>query len=167
MPSHLKPARMFTRLTETIARLEAELANTRKDAATHAARASERDAEIARHARERQDLEIRIQAMQRDLLALDGLNLQATTALDRLELSRRDLQQELAQARDRADQACAERDGLAARLDELKLVEEKKASLSHILDGVRHRLRRRELEEERAILNRQALAHMVPEKNPR
>jgi uncharacterized coiled-coil protein SlyX len=171
MPRHEKPARLITRLTEAtrdkdveIARLQAALLDAQKTAALHLARQGERDLEQARCARERDHLEGRLRE-------LDALNASVAATLDGLEAA-------LAEQRQRAAEACAEaaglraeRDALAVRLvdlePELRVLEDKKTALTRILDGVRDRMRRRELEEERAILNRKAIASVAPARNLR
>ena len=175
-PLHEKPARLIARLTEVVRgkdaeidRLKAELDHARKSAALHLARESERDFEIARYARKRGELASRLQVAERDVAALDHLNAFATAALADLEASSAELRRQIDQARGEATQARAERDVLAARLEglepELQILEEKRSELTRILDDVRDRMRRRDLQDEQAILNRRTLAGAKPARN--
>lgn len=70
-----------------------------------------------------------------------------------------------------ADELAAGRDAVEAARSELardrSLLEEQRGELAHILDGVRDRMRRRELDAERAVLNRRAVASAAPGKNHR
>jgi len=65
--------------------------------------------------------------------------------------------------------AQARADDLASKVvhvqPQLALLAEQREDLTHILDTVRDRMRRKELQDEQAILNRQALTGARPEKN--
>ncbi len=56
---------------------------------------------------------------------------------------------------------------LAEIQPQLDLIAQQRADLEHILDGVRERMKRKEQENERAILNRKALASARPDFNRR
>lgn len=57
------------------------------------------------------------------------------------------------------------KDKLSEARPQLELVEKKKDELTHILDAVRDRMRRKELQEEQAILNRATVAGARPRRN--
>lgn len=102
------------------------------------------DADWAEAARQREELQTTV-ANQREVIATH----EAT--IIELESSRGGLARALAGAR--------------AELTSLADVDARRAELEHICDGVRERMRKREREAERAILNRRALVGLAPEVN--
>lgn len=70
----------------------------------------------------------------------------------------------IAHAKLQAEHA-AERARIADLEPRAALIEQQRADLTRLLDKVRDRMRRRELDEERAILNRQALKQVAPALN--
>lgn len=60
-----------------------------------------------------------------------------------------------------------ERARLAEIQPQLDMIAQQRSDLEHILDGVRDRMKRREAEDERAILNRQLIANARPDFNRR
>jgi chromosome segregation ATPase len=157
-----KPARLITKLTTSlgdknaeIAELTAQLRSQRERAVAAEAAASDADAKCATMQQQVAKLEIYVSA-------LDELNVAATDALDDLESKYEGRGIALAMVATELRQVTADREMLACSLaaigPQIALLDEQRAGLTKILDGVRDRMRRREREEETAILTRQALA---------
>lgn len=157
-----KPARLITKLATSlrnkdaeIAALTAQLKSQRERAVAAEVAASDADAKCATLQRQVAKLEIHVSA-------LDELNVAATDALDDLESKHDATTSELTRVVTELRAVTADRDVLAISLaaigPQVALIDEQRASLTKILDSVRDRVRRREREEETAILNRQALA---------
>jgi hypothetical protein len=192
-----KPARLITRLTKALREREAEIAQLKKliyEAVVHAEdrlRVAHDQRIMIGEARVQSDhREARI-------VELDALNTKACNALDVLHaehaaaLELVEVQRALIAELDAnwdavvaclgldpgsrsceavCDSIAVHRENsrtLATLSKERAIVDEQRAALAHILDGVRSRMRRRELEEERAVLNRKALTAAVPERNVR
>lgn len=85
-----------------------------------------------------------------------------TVSYDTAENGRRLAEQETLRVMEQVADLQARLDALAPKFAELEVRE---AALARICDTVRDRMRRRELEQERAILNRGALRALTPERN--
>jgi septal ring factor EnvC (AmiA/AmiB activator) len=85
-----------------------------------------------------------------------------TNALVTTTAEREETQRNLLTATFRAD-------GLATQIadmqPQLDLIAEQREALTHLLDTVKDRLRRKEVQEAQAVLNRQTLAHAKPDFN--
>jgi predicted nucleic acid-binding Zn-ribbon protein len=86
----------------------------------------------------------------------------AMTSLATITAERDEAQNKLLAATVRADSLAAQVADIQPQLD---LIEQQRVDLTHILDAVRERMRRREQQGEQAILNRRALASAAPRKN--
>lgn len=157
-----KTARMITKLTESLREKDAEITRLARlvDAAiTVATRAEELEPRLRR----------RLAAAEARCAELDMLNAGATAKIDELEIRCEAQKWALRSSENMRLAAVAERDAVAATLEELGpqiiLVEAQRAALGRILDGVRDRMRRKELEEESAVLNRKAIVGAKPERN--
>jgi chromosome segregation ATPase len=86
----------------------------------------------------------------------------AMTALSTTTAERDEAQGSLLAVTVRADGLAAQAADIQPQLD---LITQQRADLTHILDTVRDRMRRKEQQDEQAILNRRALARVTPGKN--
>ncbi len=162
-----KPARQYTELIEERGVLAARNKELEAAAASFAARVQTAVDEAVAATRARHDADWARAAEDRAVLLaqLSQLRRQLDQSSELLE--RASAERDLA----RHDQAAAEAraDDLDARLRELgpqvELLAQQRAELSHICDAVRARMRRREREEEQAILNRRQLSRAAPRRN--
>lgn len=185
-----KPARQMTKLTDALRDRESEVAKLNEKLAQSTLRGADLQDD-------RDQWRARCLAAETRVVELDELNMRATSALDALDVVSKAAAELIRTQRvligklDANWDAVAHALGLAPggndrggicdtiaihrestrRLAELApqtaLLDEQRAALNHILDSVRTRMRRKELEEERAILNRRALATATPGRNAR
>ncbi len=192
-----KPARQMTKLTDALRDKESEIAKLTEKLAQSMQDVVQRSLHGADLQDDRDQWRARCLAAETRVVELDGLNTRAASALDALDVEFKasteliEAQRELIGKLDANWDAVAHALGLAPggndrggicdaiaihrestrRLAELApqtaLLDEQRVALNHILDSVRARMRRKELEEERAVLNRRALATATPGRNAR
>jgi DNA repair exonuclease SbcCD ATPase subunit len=190
-----KPARMITKLTGTLRAKDAEIAQLSKLAQERIAALERSQAALNVAWKNALQLRERLTTIERRVTELDQLNVDATAALETMENERDALLSECTESRelvaklDTGFSRVALALGLApgdADVDtvvslievhrestrrvadlasQVVLVAEQRSALTKILDDVRDRMRRRDLDNERAVLNRKALVAAVPGRN--
>jgi len=164
-----KPARLISKLLESLRAKETELATTRRDLKDM----TEQKELFFQRSSEAHDrigtLTIRNSLLERELTLVpervqDAVDIavQATLADASARLASEQVALDAATAKNAEPRG--ELDGLSQARE---VIDAQRAELTRILDSVRVRLRKKEVEEERAILNRQALAGARPGLNRR
>lgn len=160
-----KPARQITKLTEIIHEKDREIAALKRELVGARERESERAIELARAERERGEALRRVDRAQSQVLELDQLNVSATGMIEVLETRASAAETALRSSETMRLDVCAKYEHALRLLGDQQIIEDQRAALTKILDTVRDRMRRKELEAERAILNRKAVTAIVPERN--
>lgn len=165
-----KPAKLLTKLldqtkadAQTIATLRAQLTQAQAAQAAAEAKLAPLTAQLDQALCEGRLAQASVANLH---LCVDELLTQSNTA--QAAIAARDA---MIVARAAIASLTATRDACQRQLDQLQpeiaLIAEQRAALTTILDEVRARLRRKEVAEERAILNRQALTAALPAINHR
>lgn len=160
-----KPARQITKLTEIIHEKDREIAALKRELAAARERESERAIELARVERERGEVLKRVDRAQSRILELDQLNVSATMMIEVLETRTSAAETALRSSETMRLDVCAKYEHVLQLLGDQQIVEDQRAALTKILDTVRDRMRRKELDAERAVLNRKAVTSVIPERN--
>lgn len=160
-----KPARQITKLTEIIHDKDREIAALKRELATVRERESERALELARTERERGEALNRVDRAQSQILELDQLNVSAAITIGVLETRASAAETALRSSETMRLDVCAKYEHAIRLLGDQQIIEDQRAALTKILDAVRDRMRRKEIEAERAILNRKVITSVVPERN--
>lgn len=160
-----KPARQITKLTEIIHEKDREIAALKRELTAARERESERALELARAERERGEALRKVDHAQSRILELDQLNVSATKMIGVLETRASAAETALRSSEIMRLDVCAKYEHALRLLGDQQIIEDQRAALTRILDTVRDRMRRKELEAERAVLNRKAVTAVVPERN--
>lgn len=160
-----KPARHITKLTEIIHEKDREIAALKRELAAARERESKRTIELARAERERGEALRRIDHAQSRVLELDQLNVSAAMMIGVLETRASAAEMALRSSETMRLDVCAKYEHALRLLGDQQIIEDQRTALTKILDAVRDRMRRKEIEAERAVLNRKAVIAIVPERN--
>ncbi len=160
-----KPARQITKLTEIIHEKDREIATLKRELTVAREHESERALELARAERERGEALRKVDRAQSRVLELDRLNTSAAKMIEVLETRASAAETALRSSETMRLDVCAKYEHALRLLGDQQITEDQRAALTKILDAVRDRMRRKELEAESAILNRKAVAAVVPDRN--
>ncbi len=167
MPADIKPARQYTKLIDDLKALQQRNKELEAEARRTASRIQDAvDTALASTNADHVEALRQATALHAETLsqvaALHKELVTTTASLSTTTTERDEVQRDLLAATVRAD-------GLAAQVadiqPQLELLEQKRVDLSHLLDTVRGRMRRKEQQDEQAILNRRTLASVTPKKN--
>ncbi len=160
-----KPARQITKLTEIIHEKDREIQRL-------TALANSRFAELQRQQIALDDALARELVVRRNKLASDAhvvelgeLNDRAAKMIEVLETRASAAETALRSSETMRLDVCAKYEHAIRLLGDQQIIEDQRAALTKILDAVRDRMRRKEIEAERAVLNRKAVTAVVPERN--
>ncbi len=160
-----KPARQITKLTEIIHEKDREIAALKRELADADKAMVAATQEIIDADRDRKEALRKVDRAQSQVLELDQLNVSATKMIEVLETRASAAETALRSSETMRLDVCAKYDHALRLLGDQQIIEDQRAALTKILDAVRDRMRRKEVEAERAVLNRKAVTAVVPERN--